>query len=131
MTAIVEFPNSQILLIKRRTVVFKGYWALPGGRVDEGESLKHAIVREVREETGLQVKVIKKIGEYHEKGVQDNIEYDYLATCFHVKPIGGKMKRQEMEVEMIKLIKPRKLQRKLAFRHFNMIKDFINLAKIK
>ena len=38
VTAIVEFPNNKILLVKRGTVVFKDYWALPGGRVDVGET---------------------------------------------------------------------------------------------
>ncbi|MCK4222939.1 NUDIX hydrolase, partial [Candidatus Bathyarchaeota archaeon] len=42
VTALIEFPDEAILLIKRRTVVFKGYWALPGGRVDPGESEEHA-----------------------------------------------------------------------------------------
>ena len=54
-TAIITFPPDKILLIKRATVPFKGYWALPGGRVDPGETVEQTIVREVKEETGLDV----------------------------------------------------------------------------
>ncbi len=44
-------------------MVFKGYWALPGGRVDPGETVEQAVLREIKEETGLEVKIMKKIGE--------------------------------------------------------------------
>ena len=36
-TAIIPYESNKILLIKRNTVPFKGYWALPGGRVDPGD----------------------------------------------------------------------------------------------
>ncbi len=52
-TAIIPFPDDKILLIKRNTIPFKGYWALPGGRMDPGETIEQTIVREVKEETGL------------------------------------------------------------------------------
>ncbi len=38
-------------------------WAFPGGEIDEGETSKEALIREIRNETGLRVKVIKKISE--------------------------------------------------------------------
>lgn len=131
VTAIIEFPNNRILLVKRGTVVFKGYWALPGGRVDAGETCEQAVVREVREETGLQIKIVKKIGEYHESGVQDEIEYDYYPTCFLVKSIGGKIKRQEREIEEIKLVDLKDIPEKLAFEHKSMIRDYIGMLNEK
>ena len=66
VTAIIEFPNNKILLVKRGTVIFKGHWALPGGKVDAGETVEQAVVREVKEETGLHVRIVRKIGEYRE-----------------------------------------------------------------
>jgi len=124
VTAIIEFPDGTILLIKRRTVVFKGYWALPGGRVDPGESEEHAAMREVREETGLHVKVVEKIGEYHEVGFQDGIEYDYQAACFLVRPIGGKIEKQEKEIEEIRLVNLNEIPENLGFEHSRMIRDY-------
>lgn len=125
VTAIIEFPKNQILLVKRGTFVFKGYWALPGGKVDSGETIEQAITREVKEETGLDVKIVRKIGEYHETGVQDEIEYDYHAACFHVKPTSGTIRRQEKEIENIKLVNLNELPEKLAFEHPSMIRDFV------
>jgi 8-oxo-dGTP diphosphatase len=125
VTAIVEFPDGKILLVKRGTVVFKGYWALPGGRVDVGESVEQAVIREVKEETGLDVEILGKIGEYRETGVQDGIEYDYQPTCFFVKPIGGRIKRQEKEIEEAKLFRLDEIPARLAFEHASMIRDYV------
>jgi len=127
--AIIEFPNDKILLIKRATIPFKGYWALPGGKVDAGENVEQTVVREVKEETGLSGKIVKKIGEYHEDGIQDGVEYDFYPACFLVKPIGGKIKRQEKEIEQIKLFNINEIPERLAFVHKSMIKDYILVRK--
>lgn len=123
--AIIEFPNNKILLVKRGTPVFRGYWALPGGKVEPKETVEEAVFREVKEETGLIVLIIKKIGEYHEKGENNGIEYDYYPTCFLVKPEKGKIKRQKQEIEKIKLFEIKEIPKKLAFKHSSMIKDWL------
>jgi mutator protein MutT len=122
--AIIEFPNNKILLIKRGTTVFRGYWALPGGKVEAGETVEEAIVREIKEETGLTVEILKKIGEYHESGVNNGIEYDYYPTCFLVKVVEGKIERQKEEIEQIRLFKLDEIPRRLAFKHLDMLKDY-------
>jgi 8-oxo-dGTP diphosphatase len=124
-TAIIPFPSDKILLIKRRTAPFIGYWALPGGRVDPGETVEQAIVREVKEETGLDVAVVRKIGEYHEQGVQGGAEYDYYPACFLVNVVGGKIRKQESEIEEAKLFSLDEVPAELAFEHGQMIKEFV------
>ena len=128
-TAIIPFPPEKILLIKRATVPFKGYWALPGGRVDPGETVEQTVVREVKEETGLDVSVICKVGQYHEQGVQGGVEYDYYPACFLVKIVGGEIKKQESEIEEIKLFSLSELPEVLAFEHAQMIKDFVAMRE--
>ena len=129
VAGIVVFPDGRILLIKRKTPVFKGYWALPGGRMDEGETPEEAVVREIKEETGLTVKIVEKIGEYDERGTQGGIEYDYHATCFHVSPLKGEIKPQQEEIETAKLFNSKSLPKNLGFRHADMLKDFFKRRK--
>lgn len=120
----MEFSDGSILLVKRSTAPFKGYWALPGGKVNADESVEQAIVREVKEETGLDVEIVKKIGEYHEKGVQNGMKYDYHPACFLVRPVGGKFRRQEGEIERISLFSGKEIPERLAFEHAQMIRDY-------
>jgi 8-oxo-dGTP diphosphatase len=128
-TALVPYPDNKILLIKRNTIPFKGYWALPGGRMDPGETVEQTIVREVKEETGLDVIIVRKVGEYVEKGVKDDVDYEYYPTCFVVKPVGGEIKKQESEIQEINLFNLNELPKPLAFVHEEMIKDYVDALK--
>jgi len=128
-TAIIPYPQNKILLIKSSTPPFVGYWALPGGRVDPGETVEQTIVREVKEETGLDITVVNKVGEYHEQGVQGGAEYDYHPACFLVKVVGGEIRKQESEIEEIKLFSLNAVPKPLAFEHAQMIKDYLIMRK--
>ncbi|MCL2643456.1 MAG: NUDIX hydrolase [Candidatus Bathyarchaeota archaeon] len=123
-TAIVVYSGDRVLLIKRDTLPFKGYWALPGGRTDAGEVVEQTCVREVREETGLEVEIVCKVGDYHEHGFREGVVYDYYPTCFVVRVVGGEIVKQEEEVQEIGLFSLNALPGPLAFVHDQMIKDF-------
>jgi ADP-ribose pyrophosphatase YjhB (NUDIX family) len=128
-TAIITFPPNKILLIKRLTPPFVGYWALPGGRAEPGEAVEQTVVREAKEETGLDVEIVCKVGEYHEQGVQAGMEYNYYPACFLVKRVGGQMRNQESEIAEIKLFSLDELPEVLAFEHAQMIKDYVEKGK--
>jgi ADP-ribose pyrophosphatase YjhB (NUDIX family) len=53
----VVVDGDRVLLVKRANEPLKGEWSLPGGAVEIGETLAGALVREAREETGLDVEV--------------------------------------------------------------------------
>ena len=60
----VIIKNGKILLVKRKNEPFKGRWALPGGFVEYGETVEKAVLREVKEETGMDAKIKKLVGVY-------------------------------------------------------------------
>lgn len=62
MGAVIKDGSGRLLLIKRGHEPGKGLWSIPGGRIEAGESDAAALVREVREETGLVVAPGRLIG---------------------------------------------------------------------
>jgi len=60
--AIITDAGGRLLLIKRGHEPGKGLWSIPGGRVEPGETDEQAVIREVREETGLVVQPGRLIG---------------------------------------------------------------------
>ncbi len=66
--AVIQDDDGNIILIKRRYAPYKDKYALPGGFIKYNEDPEQAVIREVREETNLAVKIISKIGTYDQKG---------------------------------------------------------------
>ena len=60
--AVIKDGAGRLLLIKRGHEPGKGLWSIPGGRIEPGESDEAALIREVREETGLVVTAGRLIG---------------------------------------------------------------------
>jgi len=63
--ALVESNGRWLVARRSEGRVFAGLWEFPGGKVEEGESAAEAAVREVREETGLEVRPIALLGRVH------------------------------------------------------------------
>jgi ADP-ribose pyrophosphatase YjhB (NUDIX family) len=83
--------DNRILLVERGREPLKGYWSLPGGILEVGETLDQAIRREVLEETGL---VIEPIGvvEIFERIMRDaegRAEYHYVLVDYLCRVTGG------------------------------------------
>lgn len=60
--AIVFDEQGRLLLVKRANPPAQGKWSLPGGRLESSETSESGVVREVREETGLAVTVVREVG---------------------------------------------------------------------
>lgn len=83
--------QDSILLVERGRDPLKGYWSLPGGVLEAGERLEEAVVREVREETGLVVKPLAVV-EIFERIMRDRegrAEYHYVLIDYLCKVLKG------------------------------------------
>lgn len=60
--AVITDSGGRLLLIRRGHEPGRGLWSVPGGRVEPGESDEQAVIREIREETGLGVRVGRLVG---------------------------------------------------------------------
>lgn len=79
--AVIKDDAGRLLLIKRGHEPAAGLWSIPGGRIEAGESDAAALVREVREETGLEVAAGRLLGAVQRPGLAGAVVdiRDYLA----------------------------------------------------
>ena len=83
MVDVVEpSEEGRVLLIRRGSDPYEGYWALPGGFVEVGETPEDAAAREAKEETGLDIEIVKLVGVYSDPDRDPrghNVSCAYLA----------------------------------------------------
>jgi mutator protein MutT len=85
------FRDDCILLVERGKEPLKGYWSLPGGVVEAGETLEQAIRREVREETNLEIEIVQTL-EIFERIMRDadgRPEYHYVLIDYLCRSPSG------------------------------------------
>jgi 8-oxo-dGTP diphosphatase len=89
----VVLKGSEVLLIQRGRVPFKGQWSIPGGKVEHGERLEDAVRREVMEETGIACQVLGLIGVFEamprREGEPHFVMADYACRWVSGEPLAA------------------------------------------
>lgn len=87
----VVLRDGRVLLVQRASEPLAGQWSLPGGAVELGETLEEAVVRELKEETGLAVRVVELV-EAFERIIRDDAgrpRYHYVLLDYLCEPGEG------------------------------------------
>lgn len=87
----VVVQDDRVLLIRRGQAPLLGEWSLPGGVLECGETLREAVVREAREETGLEVETGEMLGVYERviRSEDGRVRYHYVLIDFLCRPGAG------------------------------------------
>jgi mutator protein MutT len=90
----IAINEGKILLEKRKNEPGKGKWSVPGGIVDLGEDLEQAVVREVKEETGLEVDAPQLIDVVSDVSLDENgkVKYHFVIIDYLVTVKRGELK---------------------------------------
>ncbi len=88
-----------LLLIKRGRGPNAGLWAVPGGKVDYGESMRDAAVREVREETGIEVELEGVVWVGDAMGPGDPPAWHYTLVDYRARMTGGVLRADDDAAE--------------------------------
>jgi len=86
----VVVQENRVLLVQRGREPLKGQWSIPGGLIDVGESLREAVIREVKEETGLDVEpveLIELLDRIYREG--ERVRYHYVIADYLCRVTGG------------------------------------------
>src|SRR6202000_152743 len=91
----VIFRDGKVLLLKRAKSPGHGFWSLPGGRVEFGESLHIALAREVDEEAGLTIDIVSLAGWREVLPAADGSGGHYLIMSFAARWVAGEPRLNE------------------------------------
>jgi len=122
---VVILYHGGVVLVKRKHEPFKDHYALPGGFVEYGETVEEAAVREAREETGLDVKLLRLVGVYSDPKRDPRghtVTTAFLAVGFGELKAGDDAK----EVTVVPLDEIENV--KLAFDHSKILRDALHLG---
>lgn len=117
----LDDKKDHLVLIKRGHPPFKGMFALPGGFLEYGETTEDAVVREFREETGLETKVSALVGVY--SSPDRDTRWHHVSVAYELRLVGGDLKAGD-DAESARLV-PVDAIPKLAFDHNSIIKDVL------
>ncbi|WP_069167246.1 NUDIX hydrolase [Nocardia altamirensis] len=102
VSAFVRNSDDNILMIRRTD---NDRYSIPGGGLEAGETVTEAVVREVREETGIDVQITGLIGIFsnpeHVIAYDDGEVRQEFSICFRAKPIGGKLRTSSESREVL------------------------------
>jgi 8-oxo-dGTP diphosphatase len=116
--AIILFEG-KVVLIRRGNDPYKGMLALPGGFVEADETVEQAVLRETKEETGLDVEIMRLVGVYSDPGRDPR--GPTVSVCYRVNVTGGVLGAAS-DAAAVELASPEEMQQ-LAFDHSRMIHD--------
>jgi 8-oxo-dGTP pyrophosphatase MutT (NUDIX family) len=92
----------EILLGRRRRERDGATWSLPKGTPDGDETAEQTALREVREETGLEVRILDSVGDIHYRFVRGGRRIEKTVHYFLMEAIGGDLARHDHEFEEVR-----------------------------
>ncbi len=124
---IIEYQDNKekgIILIERKNPPHG--WAFPGGFVDYGESVEDALIREMKEETNLDVSIVKLLGVYSDPNRDKRM---HAASVVYVVKGEGKLKAKDDAKNAILVPLNKVKSYNLVFDHKKILKDYIKNKK--
>jgi 8-oxo-dGTP pyrophosphatase MutT (NUDIX family) len=107
VTVVIRDENGRVLLIHK---IDNDLWALPGGGHDVGERITDTAVREVREEAGIEVEVVRLVGTYtdprHVMAYDDGEVRQQFSLCFEGRWAGGRPREDGTETKAVRWVAP-------------------------
>jgi 8-oxo-dGTP pyrophosphatase MutT (NUDIX family) len=122
--------GAPVALVAHRSTRGTLQWTLPKGAQEPGETVADTAVREVREETGLDVELIGPLDtiDYWFVWSPDQTRYHKFVHYFLMRAVGGDFARHDSEMEEADWFTPEQARRRMAFANERKLLDLIPAA---
>lgn len=118
---IIRLPDERIVLIERKNPPHG--WAIPGGFIDLGESAENAAIREAKEETSLDVQLVRQVHVYSDPA--RDTRFHTLSVVFEATAVGEPRAADDAR-KLALFTKKEALTLSLAFDHQKILEDFFS-----
>jgi len=137
-TGALILKDGKLLLIRRGAQPGRGKWSIPGGLVELGENVQDAMVRETKEEVGLEVEAVKLMDVFDSITLdeQGRIQYHFVVVNFLVRVVGGSLQTASdiLEARWVTVDEVEKYNLTKSFRaffekHRDRISELVSLSE--
>ncbi len=103
--------------------VADGSWVFPKGTPDHGETIEETALREVREETGLEIRITRPLGTMEYQFAAAGLRVHKLVHFFAMEAIGGDLTRHDAEYDDVRWVPVAEARRMLSFDSYREVLD--------
>jgi 8-oxo-dGTP pyrophosphatase MutT (NUDIX family) len=120
-------PDAPVALVAHRSARGTLHWTLPKGAQEPGETVSDTALREVREETGLDVELIGPLDtiNYWFVWAPEQTRYHKFVHYFLMRAVGGDFARHDSEMEAAEWVAPDEARQRMAFANERRLLDLV------
>lgn len=120
MIGIVQ-RGEYVLVVRRKHSEGKLLWQFPGGTVEEGETFEDAVIRELKEETGINAKVVKNLGERIHPYTK---KYMVYIACEY---INGELHISDEDLDKVEWVKQKNLEKYFSTPIYEAVAEYLGI----
>ena len=114
----IVLNNGKVLMIRNAALrdSSRAYWGFPKGHINPGEKSEEAAIREIKEETGIEASIVRKLGDSRYVFMKNGEKIFKVVVFFLLEYVSGEIVPQDLEVLEVKWVEKEEALGRLSFK---------------